>query len=161
MQHATHVQILDANDGESLGDACCQLMRGIAPDVSNAPLHPCENALLARRSCFSATACDFGPTMISPVESVASADTPRSMPTSASGWVTGFTSSVLICKATNHRPASHETVARFNGPVKRTASRIFTQPITGSLMRLPLVRKVPTSLAGQKLGRASLRLKRG
>src|SRR6516162_2463234 len=73
----------------------------------------------------------------------------------------GGLSPVALLALPNHRPASHETVARFNGPAKRTASRIFTQPITGSLRRLPLVRKVPTSLAAQKLARPSLRLKRG
>src|SRR5215831_16320340 len=118
-------------------------------------------ALFARRSRFSAAACDFGPSITSPVESVARAETPRSTPTTASGCATGCTSSVSIWMATNHRPASQDTVARFSGPENRTASRIRTQPITGSLMRSPSVRNVPASLAAQKLGRSSLRLNRG
>ena len=51
---------------------CTRASRALALRALAEPRRLRENALLARRSCFSATACDFGPTMISPVESVAS-----------------------------------------------------------------------------------------
>jgi hypothetical protein len=75
---------------------------------------------------------------------------PRSTPTTSIGCSTGCTLLVSIIRLTNQRPASHDTVARFNGPENRTASRIRIQPITGSLMRSPSARNVPASLAAQK-----------
>ena len=73
-------------------------------------------------------------------------------------WIMGCTSLVSTIRDTNQRPASRETVARLSGPENRTASRIRTQPITGSLIRSPSARNVPTSLAAQNEARSSLRL---
>ena len=57
----------------------------------------------------------------------------------------------------NQRSASRDTVTRFNFPVKRTASRILTQPITGSLILLPSTLNVPATLAaGRRIYVASL-----
>src|SRR5579883_617263 len=77
--------------------------------------------------------CALGPGMISPVESVASADTPKSTPTAPwfSAWGRCELSGVSTVMLTNQRSATRETVADMSLPAKRNGSRIRTHPRWG------------------------------
>src|SRR5690606_34416853 len=75
----------------------------------------------------------------SPVESVASADTPRSTPTAP--WFSVFgrceVTGVSTAMLTNHLSATREIVADMILPVKRNDSRMRTHPRLGIRMRQP------------------------
>ena len=153
--HAAHVQVLDADAAVQprklrLGLAPIGRALALARQAPARALQPPQQRLMR-----------LGPVMASPVLSVASVLMPRSTPTASLGCSTGLISSVSIMMLANQRSASRLTVTRFSLPVKRTASRIRTQPILGSLIRLASTRKVPVSLAAQKLSRTPLYLNRG
>ncbi len=87
----------------------------------------------------------LGPGMISPVESVASADTPRSTPSTPavpwfSAWGRCELSGVSTAILTHPRSATRETVADRILPVQRNDSRIRTQPRLGMRRREPATR---------------------
>src|SRR5215510_10298222 len=67
---------------------------------------------------------------------VASALMPRSTPTTAWFSRLGGVCSIATVRLTNQRSAVRDTTADLILPTKRSDSRIFTQPITGSLTRL-------------------------
>ena len=111
------------------------------PEIGRAAPLAGERLVGAARKRLSAALCDFGPSTFWPVESVASVVTPRSTPTRSMGCATGFMSSVSTMTEANHRSPSRETVTRLSGPENRAASRILTQPITGSLICSPSCRR--------------------
>lgn len=101
------------------------------------------------------------PCVFVPSLSTARSVTPRSMPIEARGWAIAGTSSASNRTEANHLSAVREMVARLAMPSKRGISRIRTQPMTGSLIRFPSMRKVRTSFAAQKLSPTPFFLHRG
>src|SRR5215467_8041942 len=67
---------------------------------------------------------------------------PRSTPTTAWFSRLGGVCSISTVRLTNQRSAVRDTTADLILPTKRTDSRIFTQPITGSLTRLSYLDRV-------------------
>ena len=103
--------------------------------------------------------CAFAPAILLPSDKVASALIPTSIPTIAWFSLTFGISSVSTVMLTNHLSARRETVAFIALPVKRTDSRIRTQPKFGIHRRLLSV--LNWSLESSKLSRMPFFLKRG
>ncbi len=151
--HAAHIQVLDADGMEPPGEVGRELVQGIRADVGDTGMEPCASLALALarllepfclrdrlrdslRKRSSNALWGLGPVMVSPVESVASAETPKSTPTAP--WFSALRlggSSVSTVTLPNQRSATRETVADRIFPVKRNDSRIRTQPKLGMRMR--------------------------
>src|SRR3972149_9824749 len=91
-QHALHVEVLDGNAGKVLGQIACQFVQSILANASNAIVQACRMRALcrlfepwclpesrreSRRSFLSPWRSGFGPSNISPFESVARRLTPK------------------------------------------------------------------------------------